>query len=151
MTEADEMRNIENKWFGKQINSSDPTNVIESNRLGLACFWGLFLIAGIASFLAFLVFVALFLHEHWHTLRGVYGGSVWRKLTSLFRIFVEKDIKSHSFKNVSTPITQSPSSVEIRPWPRSMSLNREFELKRVTFVVSGERFKTQPKHDGELI
>ncbi|KAH0886398.1 hypothetical protein HID58_062494 [Brassica napus] len=70
-------------------------------------------------------------------------------------IFDEKDIGSHTFKssavhNVSSPITQcTPShlTLQIRPWPRSMSLSREFELRKACFVMSEERFRTQPKHD----
>ncbi|CAN6833531.1 unnamed protein product [Brassica oleracea] len=98
---------------------------------------------------------ALFLYEHRHTLCSNPEGSIWRKLKSLFRIFDEKDIGSHTFKrsavhNVSSPITQcTPShlTLQIRPWPRSMSLSREFELRKACFVMSEERFRTQPKHD----
>ncbi|KAL0740874.1 hypothetical protein Bca4012_082387 [Brassica carinata] len=158
-----EMRRIENQWFNRlsitvsgNVSSAserpDPNADLSSNRLSLGSFWGLFLIAGVARFLAFLVFVSLFLYEHRHTLCNDSEGSMWRKLKSLFRIFNEKDIKSHTFKssavhNVSSPITQcTPShlTVQIRPWPRSMSLNREFELRRACFVMTEERFTTQP-------
>ncbi|KAF3581229.1 hypothetical protein DY000_02034703 [Brassica cretica] len=109
----------------------ENTADLSSNRLSVSSFWGLFLIAGVASFLALLVFVALFL------------------------VFDEKDIRSHTFKssavhNVSSPITQcTPShlTLQIGPWPRSMSLSREFELRKACFVMSEERFRTQPKHD----
>ena len=150
------MRRIENKWFNRVTSECpDPNSDLSSNRLSLSSFWGLFLIAGVASFLALLVFVALFLYEHRHTLCSNPEGSIWRKLKSLFRIFDEKDIGSHTFKrsavhNVSSPITQcTPShlTLQIRPWPRSMSLSREFELRKACFVMSEERFRTQPKHD----
>ena len=150
---------IENKWFNRLNLASDcpdqATADLSSNRLSVSSFWGLFLIAGVASFLALLVFVALFLYEHRHTLCSKSEGSIWRKLKSLFRIFDEKDTRSHTFKsnavhNVSSPITPctlSPSNVQIRPLPRSMSLNREFEIRRACFSMSEERFRTQPKHD----
>ncbi|CDY31759.1 BnaA04g16950D [Brassica napus] len=142
VTQSKEMSLIENKWFNRLNLASDcpdqDTADLSSNRLSVSSFWGLFLIAGVASFLALFVFVALFLYEHRHTLCSNSEGSIWRKLKSLFRIFDEKDIRSHTFKsnavhNVSSPITPctpSPSNVQIRPLPRSMSLNREFELRR---------------------
>lgn len=162
LTQGEEMGGIENKWFNRLSLASecpDPKTALSSNRLSLSSFWGLFLIAGIASFLTFLIFVGHFLYENRLTLCDNSEGSMWRKLTSLFTIFDEKDRKSHTFKNsavhhVSSPITQctpSPSIVQIRPWPRSMSLNREFELRRSSFFMSEERLTTQPKHnvDGE--
>ncbi|CAN7018334.1 unnamed protein product [Brassica oleracea var. botrytis] len=159
VTQSKEMSLIENKWFNRLNLASDcpdqATADLSSNRLSVSSFWGLFLIAGVASFLALLVFVALFLYEHRHTLCSKSEGSIWRKLKSLFRIFNEKDTRSHTFKssavhNASSPITPctpSPSNVQIRPLPRSMSLNREFELRRACFSMSEERFRTQPKHD----
>ncbi|KAL0670754.1 hypothetical protein Bca4012_033458 [Brassica carinata] len=156
VTQGKEMRRIENKWFNRVTSECpDPNSDLSSNRLSLSSFWGLFLIAGVASFLALLVFVALFLYEHRHTLCSNSEGSIWRKLKSLFRIFDEKDTRSHPFKsnavhNVSSPITPctpSPSNVQIRPLPRSKSLNREFEIRRACFSMSEERFRTQPKHD----
>uniref|UniRef100_M4FI32 Glutamate receptor n=2 Tax=Brassica campestris TaxID=3711 RepID=M4FI32_BRACM len=157
VTQGTEMRRIENKWFNRVTSECPDPNSddLSSNRLSVSSFWGLFLIAGVASFLALLVFVALFLYEHRHTLCSNSEGSIWRKLKSLFRIFDEKDTRSHIFKssavhNASSPITPctpSPSNVQIRPLPRSMSLNREFELRRACFSMSEERFRTQPKHD----
>ncbi|KAF8084043.1 hypothetical protein N665_0736s0004 [Sinapis alba] len=144
VTQSKEMSLIENKWFNHLNLASDcpdpDTTDLSSNRLTLSSFWGLFLIAGVASFLALLVFVALFLYEHRHTLCSNSEGSICRKLKSLFRIFDEKDIRSHTFRssavhNVSSPITPctpSPSNVQIRPLPRTMSLNREFELRRAS-------------------
>lgn len=62
-------------------------------------------------------------------------------------------MNSHTFKNsaihtMSSPMTPSPSTVQITtPWPQ----NREFELRRVSFSPSEERFTMQPIHheDGE--
>ncbi|KAH0854532.1 hypothetical protein HID58_063673 [Brassica napus] len=147
---GDEMSLIENKWFNRLSLASDcpgpDTADLSSNHLTLSSFWGLFLIAGVASFLALLIFVALFLYEHRHTLCRESEGSIWRKLNSLFIIFDAKDIKSHTFKssavhNVSSPITPctaSPSNVQIRPLQRSI---------RACFSMSEEHFRTQPKHN----
>ncbi|KAH0853846.1 hypothetical protein HID58_092834 [Brassica napus] len=158
LTQGEEMAGIENKWFNRLSLASecpDPKTALSSNRLSLSSFWGLFLIAGIASFLAFLIFVGHFLYEHRHTLCDNTEGSLWRKLTSLLRTFDAKDTKSHTFKNsavhnVSSPVTQctpSPSTLQMRPWPRSMSLNREFELRRASFFMSEERLTTQAEHN----
>ncbi|XP_010557249.1 PREDICTED: glutamate receptor 2.7-like isoform X2 [Tarenaya hassleriana] len=68
VTESEEMRRIEKKWFGKRSNCSDPNAPLLWNRLGLSSFWGLFLIAGVASSLALLVFLAMFLYEQNRTL-----------------------------------------------------------------------------------
>lgn len=58
--ENDEMQQIENKWFSKKSNCSDPTLIPSHNRLSVSSFWGLFLIVGVTSLLALLVFVAFF-------------------------------------------------------------------------------------------
>ncbi|KFK24274.1 hypothetical protein AALP_AAs46602U000200 [Arabis alpina] len=68
VTQGDEMQEIQNRWFKDQSQCPDQKTPHSSYRLSLSSFWGLFLIAGIASFLAFLVFVALFLYEHRHML-----------------------------------------------------------------------------------
>lgn len=149
------MQDIEKKWFKKQRNCSDPDTTLSSNRLKLSNFWGLFLIAGLASFLAFLVFVANFLYDHRHTLFGDSENSFSTKLTFLLRNFDEKDKKSHMFKesavhNVSSPITQStprPSAVEMTPWPRSQEQNMQFEPRCVSFVQSEEFFTPQLELD----
>ncbi|AEC08212.1 Solute-binding protein family 3/N-terminal domain of MltF [Arabidopsis thaliana x Arabidopsis arenosa] len=154
VTQGDEMQHIENKWFMKQNDCPDPKTALSSNRLSLRSFWGLFLIAGIASFLALLIFVFLFLYENRHTLCDDSEDSIWRKLTSLFRNFDEKDIKSHTFKSsavhhVSSPMTQyipSPSTLQIAPRPHSPSQDRAFELRRVSFTPNEERLTTQTIH-----
>ncbi|CAH8264090.1 unnamed protein product [Arabidopsis lyrata] len=154
VTQGDEMRHIENKWFMRQKDCPDPKTALSSNRLSLSSFSGLFLIAGIASFLAVLIFVSLFLYENRHTLCEDSEDSIWGKLTSLFRNFDEKDIKSHTFKtsavhNVSSPMTHytpSPSTVQSQPWRHSPSQNRGFELTRVSFTPNEERLTTETIH-----
>lgn len=77
------------------------------------------------------------------------------KVCFLLRIFDEKDIKSHTFKNsvvhnVRAPITLGiPSSSTVRgtPSPRSPSPIREFELIRVSGNPSGELLNVQPTQD----
>ncbi|KAL1217173.1 Glutamate receptor 2.8 [Cardamine amara subsp. amara] len=159
VTQGDQMQHIESKWFMKQNDCPDPKTALSSNRLSITSFWGLFLIAGIASFLSLLVFVAQFLYEHRHTLCDHSEDSMRRRLAFLFRIFDEKDTSSHTFKNsavhnVGSPMTHftpSPSTVQITPWPQSALQNREFELRRVSFTPTEESFTRQSTHheDGE--
>ncbi|KAF3575505.1 hypothetical protein DY000_02034709 [Brassica cretica] len=153
--ENDEMQQIENKWFSKKSNCSDPTLIPSHNRLSVSSFWGLFLIVGVTSLLALLVFVAFFFYEHRHTLYEDSEISFWRKLTILVRSFDEKDIKSHMFKdsavhNVSSPSTQCTprsSTMQNIPWPQNPSENMEFELRRVSLVPSEEFFTPQLEQD----
>ncbi|CAF2284155.1 unnamed protein product [Brassica napus] len=153
--ENDEMQQIENKWFSKKSNCSDPTFIPSHNRLSVSSFWGLFLIVGVTSLLALLVFVAFFFYEHRHTLYEDSEISFWRKLTILVRSFDEKDIKSHMFKdsavhNVSSPSTQCTprsSTMQNIPWPQNPSENMEFELRRVSPVPSEEFSTPQLEQD----
>ncbi|KAL0774520.1 hypothetical protein Bca101_039672 [Brassica carinata] len=153
--ENDEMQQIENKWFSKKSNCSDPTLIPSHNRLSVSSFWGLFLIVGVTSLLALLVFVAFFFYEHRHTFYEDSEISFWRKLTILVRSFDEKDIKSHMFKdsavhNVSLPSTQCTprsSTVQNIPWPQNPSENMEFELRRVSLVPSEGFFTPQLEQD----
>lgn len=153
--ENDEMQQIENKWFSKKSNCSDPTLIPSHNRLSVSSFWGLFLIVGVTSLLALLVFVAFFFYEHRHTFYEDSEISFWRKLTILVRSFDEKDIKSHMFKdsavhNVSSPSTQCTprsSTVQNIPWPQNPSENMEFELRRVSLVPSEGFFTPQLEQD----
>ncbi|CAN8285479.1 unnamed protein product [Cochlearia groenlandica] len=157
VTQSDEMKNIEKQWSMKQRDCPDPKTTLSSNRLSLSSFWGLFLIAGVASFLALLLFVTYFLYEHRHTLcNNDSECSMWRKLTFLCSVFDEKDEKSHHFKNsavhnVSSTRTPSPSTVQIMPWPQSEALNRGFEQRIVSFISSEEHFTSQSiqSEDGE--
>ncbi|XP_010521868.1 PREDICTED: glutamate receptor 2.7-like isoform X1 [Tarenaya hassleriana] len=140
VTESEEMRQIESKWFKKESNCTDPNTSLSSNRLGLGSFWGLFLIAGVASFYALTVFAVMFLYEHKHAWNHSNGephdSSRWRKLVVLLRIFNERDVKSHTFRKSghysqnatsidASPNThyhpQSPSTSQDTPWPQSPS------------------------------
>ncbi|CAN8285487.1 unnamed protein product [Cochlearia groenlandica] len=156
VTQGNEMSNIEKKWSMKQRDCPDPKTTLSSNRLSLNSFWGLFLIAGVASFLALLLFVTHFLYEHRHMLcNNDSECSMWRKLTFLFRTFNEKDEKSHHFKNSAVhnvnSTTPSPSTMQIMPWTQSAALNRGFEQRSVSCISSEEHFTAQSiqSEDGE--
>ncbi|KAL6216359.1 hypothetical protein ACLB2K_009582 [Fragaria x ananassa] len=96
VNEGGEMQRIEDRWFKRQ-ECQDTTNSVSSNSLSLESFWGLFLIAGVASSLALIIFVAMFLYEHRH-IRLDSESSFWRKVLVMLRIYDQKDLSSHTFK-----------------------------------------------------
>lgn len=100
VTEGDKILNIANKWFNKEESNcqDSSTQSVSSNNLGLASFWGLFLIAGLASILALIIFIASFLHKHKTMIPSDSGASRWRRLQIMFEIFNQKDLDSHTFK-----------------------------------------------------
>ncbi|KDP34698.1 hypothetical protein JCGZ_10903 [Jatropha curcas] len=95
--EGDKSKEIEEKWFGKQVTCPDRSNSVPSNRLGLNSFWGLFLIAGVASLLSLIIYMAMFIHKN----RGILitsdsNASLWSRILELLRIFKQKDFRSHT-------------------------------------------------------
>ncbi|KAL6129128.1 hypothetical protein ACLB2K_072481 [Fragaria x ananassa] len=100
VTEGEVILNIENKWFNKECYCPDNSIPgVSSNRLGLETFWGLFLIAGVASVLALIIFLTSFLYKHRHILiNSEPGGSTQGKIRTLLEIFNKKDFSSHTHK-----------------------------------------------------
>jgi ionotropic glutamate receptor len=99
MTEGDKMKEIENDWFGKRSNCPDSSTSVTSNSLSLKSFWGLFLIAGVASLLALIIFMFMFLYKERKMLRPLNSRiSIRRKVGNFFRIFIQRDLKSHTFR-----------------------------------------------------
>ncbi|KAK8697288.1 hypothetical protein V6N13_113440 [Hibiscus sabdariffa] len=117
VTQGDQMEQIQNKWFkNDEATCPDSNPGVSSNSLGLDSFWGLFLIAGVASTSALVVFAAMFLYEQRHVLFRLRSEtSIWRRVRFMSRIFDEKDMNSHTFrkterKDASLSDTNCPSS-----------------------------------------
>ncbi|ONI33013.1 hypothetical protein PRUPE_1G399800 [Prunus persica] len=113
VTEREKTMNIENNWFsrgGKCQDNSGPR--VSSNILGLESFWGLFLIAGVASILALIIFVASFLYKQRHILK--HAG-----VRAMFEIFNEKDLNSHAFKSSPQRNGSAGDQVEVKTSPNS--------------------------------
>ncbi|KAG5225122.1 glutamate receptor [Salix suchowensis] len=99
MTEGDKMKEIENAWFGKQSRCPDSSPWITSSSLSLKSFWGLFLIAGVASLLALIIFMVMFVYKERKMLSPLDSRiPIWRKARNFFRIFIQRDLKSHTFR-----------------------------------------------------
>ncbi|XP_062019357.1 glutamate receptor 2.7-like isoform X1 [Rosa rugosa] len=125
VTEGEKMMSIESKWFKKESNCQSSSQLGSSNSLGLDSFWGLFLIAGVASIFALIIFVASFLYENGHLLIDPDSeASTSERIRVLFKIFNQKDLNSRTFKS-SQPrdrITGARDEVNISPnynWPES--------------------------------
>ncbi|XP_068307398.1 glutamate receptor 2.8-like [Pyrus communis] len=115
VNEGDRMKKIEKKWFDKESSCQDPNSLVPFNSLGLESFRGLFLIAGLASVLALLIYAAMFLYEHKEILlRLDPEASLWRKFCVVFRIYDKKDLKSFTFKKGELELnTISPPSPSV--------------------------------------
>ncbi|XP_050368066.1 glutamate receptor 2.8-like [Argentina anserina] len=101
LTEEETITKLEDKWIRKENNCKDPgTEKLHSSSLGLESFWILFLIAGIASILALLIFAASFLHKHKQVLMSSDSiDSKWKRTKTIFKIFDDKEVGSHTFKS----------------------------------------------------
>ncbi|KAF4352845.1 hypothetical protein G4B88_024772 [Cannabis sativa] len=94
VTEGKKMKDLEEAWFKKDTNC-----MFSSNSLGLESFWGLFLMAGVASSLALVIYAAMFIYEQRHLLMNSdTEPSIWRRIVAIFKTFNERDLSSHTFK-----------------------------------------------------
>ncbi|EEF46821.1 glutamate receptor 2.7 [Ricinus communis] len=142
VTEGDQMKRIENAWFGKQGNCPDPSTSVSSNSLGLQSFWGLFLIAGIASVLALMIFAVMFACEYRQVLISSESGtSIWSRIRDLSSIFDQKDLKSHTFKKSEADEIIVPSSMGA-PSPSIYSVHTDFPVEEE--ISSAEYSDTNP-------
>ncbi|KAM5553986.1 hypothetical protein ABKV19_025960 [Rosa sericea] len=68
--------------------------------LGVYSFGGLFIIAGVASMVALLMYMYHFLCSHWPALRTISSSEsrFWEKLVEVAKHFDKKDLTSHQFK-----------------------------------------------------
>ncbi|KAK2986066.1 hypothetical protein RJ640_011507 [Escallonia rubra] len=78
LTEGDKMLQIQKTWFGEKINCPDDAGAsLASSSLSLNSFWGLFLIVGVASSIALIIFTSTLAFEHRHRLmhfvKEIYG------------------------------------------------------------------------------
>ena len=143
------MEQIQYSWFKNEIVCPDFDPSVSSNRLGLESFWGLFLIAGVASISALIIFAAMFLYEQRHVLFQFHSEtSIWRRIRIASRIFDQKDLSSHTFKKSglrdessacsvhSIGVAGSSPNTNCPPSPSSLS-NQTDSSDSVFFVEQG--------------
>ncbi|KAL6295912.1 hypothetical protein ACE6H2_004054 [Prunus campanulata] len=117
VSEGEKMKDIERIWFKKDASCADPNSLVSSSSLSLDRFWGLFLIAGVASAFALHIFVAMFLHaerqEILHQLiRLVPGASLWTRICVVLRIYDQWHLQSYTSQNngIEAP-SEAPAAV----------------------------------------
>ena len=95
------MKEIEKAWLGDRTNCPNSNTQASSGSLTLDCFWGLFLIAGIASLLALMISVSMFLYKEREQILIWFDSesSIWRRICHTLIIFDRKDLSSHIFRN----------------------------------------------------
>ncbi|KAL8063645.1 hypothetical protein ABFX02_01G040300 [Erythranthe guttata] len=99
VTEGQKMVEIERKWFGDKTICLDSNALLLPKNLGLASFWGLFMIVGIVGIAALIVHAAKFLSENSTVLnQSDPESTTWNKIIRLIKKFDNKDLKSHTFK-----------------------------------------------------
>ncbi|WCJ30467.1 glutamate receptor 2.2 [Euphorbia peplus] len=131
VTEGDKMKEIERAWFGTEPPCPDPTTSVSTDsNLGLQSFWGLFLIAGIISVLALLIFSVMFVYEQRQVLMD--SDSVWSKILKLFRIF---DQKSHTFRGSDENIMFHLANSTAAPSPSSVQTDLGSRIRPFLEVV----------------
>nr|XP_023919108.1 glutamate receptor 2.1-like [Quercus suber] len=115
VTEGKKRKEIENAWLGNQNNCTNSNNQVSSASLTLASFWGLFLIAGVASLLSLIISMSMFLYKerqqiliHFHS-----EGSILRRIHHTLGIFDKKDLKSHTFRNIALQDGTGIDSVQV--------------------------------------
>ncbi|KAJ9702835.1 hypothetical protein PVL29_004534 [Vitis rotundifolia] len=64
VTEGAKMLQFEKAWLGQTPNCTELTSSVSSNSIGLNSFWGLFLIAGVASSVALITCITIFLYQN---------------------------------------------------------------------------------------
>ncbi|KAK4277271.1 hypothetical protein QN277_015289 [Acacia crassicarpa] len=152
VTQGNEMKRIESEWF-KGSNCPDSKALVSSNSLGLESFWGLFLIAGLASVLALIISTVTFLYQNRDIWSGYNpeGTSIWRRIKMLVNIFNQRDESSHTFKkkekrdesgsnhNGLGAVEASPAS-QCPPSPSSEGDESEFSFNGEGAVSSQDQF-----------
>ncbi|KAK4853420.1 hypothetical protein QYF36_008946 [Acer negundo] len=133
VTESKKMKEIEDAYFKKLASCPESSTLVSSNSLGLNSFWGLFLIAGIAAILALIIFMAIFIHEHWNVLKkSDPRTSIRTRIRVLSRIFISRDLSAHTFKDKSgigvTDLEPSPITHHYPASPSSYSQHTDFAL-----------------------
>ncbi|XVE71315.1 hypothetical protein DITRI_Ditri10aG0141400 [Diplodiscus trichospermus] len=146
VAQGDEMERIQNSWFMNEPNCSDFNPSASSNSLGLESFWGLFLIAGVASISALIIFAAMFLYEQRHVLFKFQSEtSMWRKIQVASRIFDQKDLSSHTFRKDASStcsvhsIGAAGSSPNTNCPPSPSSLSTQTDSADFVFFVEQAR------------
>ena len=95
------MKEIEKIWLGDQSECSSSNTQISFGSLSLESFWGLFLIAGIVSLSTLIISFSMFIYKERQQIWIIFDSknSIWRRICHALKIFDNKDLSSHTFRN----------------------------------------------------
>ncbi|KAG0482172.1 hypothetical protein HPP92_010256 [Vanilla planifolia] len=158
LLESDKMVDIEKSLYQNMscsIQEEDDTN---SSSLSFHSFWGLFLITGVASMTALLLYLVRFLYRCREVLRTLEPGcSTWRKIVFLAKLYDQRDFfhrpNSHTAKEqgpiASHDITPSAAATSGAQTPSSIS-NLAFESFESEEEIDND-LSSEEEHTGREI
>ncbi|KAK6160846.1 hypothetical protein DH2020_004227 [Rehmannia glutinosa] len=134
LSENGDLQRIHDKWLTTSACSSDNTE-LESDRLHLKSFWGLYLLCGIACFVALIIYFLQIVHRFRQTAPDAYvsertGGSRSKRLQTLLSLIDEKEDQSRGERKrrkLEKSLTENGREVDL-----------ERAAKRKHFQVSSE-------------
>ncbi|KAL8063634.1 hypothetical protein ABFX02_01G039600 [Erythranthe guttata] len=148
VTESKKMIDIEKKWFGDRTKCPDSSTLFSSNSIGLESFWGLFLIVGIAAASALIIYAIKFLRENWHVVdRSGHELTIWTKMNDLLQRFKNRDLSSHTFKNMENRDRESVCGGDCMKRAAESSNEHDFQFSPSTFSVASPFTNGPPSPD----
>ncbi|KAI3680766.1 hypothetical protein L6452_35542 [Arctium lappa] len=142
LLEDGKIRDLENKWLKTSRNCPTSNPGVESKRLSLANFWGIFLISGLTSTLSFLIFLYRLLHNQIEQRIISFNGSQWgneshwRKAFRIIRIVLslnqnrvqpqESSDSTEVWNHRNPPRWESVSPTEV---PEHLEIGRPTQLE----------------------
>ena len=107
------MEEIERRNFGGETTCIDQAAMVPSGGLGLPSFGGLFIITGVASMSALLIYVTKFLYIHWPASNTMdQERSFYLRVLELAKHFDKEDPSAHHLNGAGSRVHAVPS-VEI--------------------------------------
>ncbi|KAH7867348.1 hypothetical protein Vadar_032294 [Vaccinium darrowii] len=107
VTEGDAFTRIQNEWLGEGATCAEQDGArVTSDSLTLDSFKGLFLVAGVASLSALILFMSIFLYDNWDILASN-DLSMRQKLVVMAKTFDEEKDNSSNASKRKTPTGES--------------------------------------------
>ncbi|KAJ6673489.1 GLUTAMATE RECEPTOR [Salix viminalis] len=111
--DKDKMEEIERRNFGRETTCLDQASMVTSGGLSLPSFGGLFIITGVASMSALLIYVTKFLYIHWPASNTMdQDKPFYMRIIELAKHFDKEDPSAHHLKIAGSSVHPIPS-VEI--------------------------------------
>jgi ionotropic glutamate receptor len=157
------MQKIQAKWFNGTACTDSGANV-DSDRLSMHSFWGLYLITGTVSFIALIIFFSLLLYDYMRDPNVTASDNsqmddpstgkslkTWSRAMKSFIVYVDQkegstsstkaDVSEISMSNspCSTPsFTSTPSDLGTSPFSSSTLSTRSFSVLDCEYVADAD-------------